>query len=176
MARCASSRPRSKYNLKRAPRRIAPDRGYPRYRPLLKNAPAGFLRARILPKTPQSWTVVAVAEDGKRYGSGARFETKEEARAYMVHAHRPLWEYAINEIRIAPSQDNPNCEMDRFDKGRDKGKVRPVCRVLFAHDTCGNLGWGEIDAAGNVVWDEFSACEDHASDGLDTDYLKRPAP
>jgi hypothetical protein len=88
---------------------------------------------------------VAIAEDGKRYGTGARFRTKEEARAYMVHAHRPLWEYAINEVRIAPSQDNPNCLMDRFEKGRDKGKVRPACRVVFEHGTCCNLRWGEID-------------------------------
>jgi hypothetical protein len=114
----------------------------------------------------QSWMVVAVAEDGRRYGSGARFKTKEEARAYMVHAHRPLWEYAINEIRIALSQDSPNVYMDRFDKGRDKGKVRPSCRVCFEHGTCGNLVWGELDAR------EVNACDD----GLDIpDYLKRAA-
>ena len=50
MARRASGRPRSKHNPKPASRQIPLDRGYPRYRPPLKNSPAGFLRARILPK------------------------------------------------------------------------------------------------------------------------------
>jgi ParB family chromosome partitioning protein len=103
------------------------------------------------PAAARSWTVVASAEDGKRYGNGVRLRTKEEARAYMVHAHRPLWECAINEIHIAPSADEPNCQMDRFDKGRDKGKVRPSCRLIFEEGTCGNLAWGEIDADGNFA-------------------------
>lgn len=105
------------------------------------------LKAYREKSTPQdySYRVEAVTKDGRRWTSGVRLATREEAEAYITgHARFELEAEGYSTAEIIKSDDAPANAITRSRKGG-----RPA--LNFEHGTCGSLQWVETATTSSEI-------------------------
>jgi hypothetical protein len=100
--------------------------------PLSKKA---SLEAYRKPAPTHSWRVEAITGDGKRWSSGVRLRTKEEAEAYRdYHARFDLEKAGYVTAEVLAADERPNCSISRKRRG---GRTT----LGFMHGKCVLLHW-----------------------------------
>jgi hypothetical protein len=105
---------------------------------------SGKTEVTVTDEPPRSWKIIAIAKDGKQYGSGVRLQTEAEVDAYRaVHVLGDFWRHRvlITATLAIPTDDEPTVSMGKNKDGRVSNTL------IFNHGDCVLLGWSELAPA-----------------------------